>query len=77
MVVRQALAWTVVGASIGVAAALAVTQLLASFLYGVSPRDPVAFAGVAALIAAVACAAAFVPARRASRQDPLVTLRDA
>jgi putative ABC transport system permease protein len=77
MVVRQALGWTAIGASIGIAMTLAVTHLLASFLYGVNPRDPLAFAGVTALIASVACAAAFVPARRASRQDSLVTLRDA
>jgi predicted permease len=75
-VVRNALNWTAIGASIGIAVALVVTRLLASFLYGVNPRDPLTFAGVAGLIAAVACAAAFVPARRASRQDPLVTLRN-
>ena len=77
MVIRQSLAWTGVGAAVGIALALAVTRLVASFLYGVNPRDPLTFGLVAALIGAVACAAAFVPARRASQQDPLVTLRDA
>jgi len=77
MVIRQSLAWTGVGAAVGIGLALAVTRLVASFLYGVNPRDPLTFVLVAALIGAVACAAAFVPARRASQQDPLVTLRDA
>ncbi|HEU4936271.1 MAG TPA: FtsX-like permease family protein [Vicinamibacterales bacterium] len=77
MVIRQSLAWTGVCASVGMGLALVVTQLLTSFLYGVNPRDPFIFGLVAALIGSVACAAAFVPARRASQQDPLVTLRDA
>jgi predicted permease len=77
MVVGQALAWTGVGTAIGLAMAFGLTRFLASFLYGVNPSDPVTFAGVALLIALVACAAAAIPARRASRQDPLATLRDA
>jgi predicted permease len=77
MVVRQSLAWTGAGTVIGLTLALVLTRFLAAFLYGVNPSDPWTFSGVAVLIAVVACAAAFVPARRASRQDPLVTLRDA
>jgi len=77
MVMRQALVWTGVGGAIGTIVALIATRFLASFLYGINPRHPVTFAGVVALIAAVACGAALVPALRASRQDPLATLRDA
>jgi predicted permease len=77
MVVGQALAWTGVGTLVGLAMAFALTRFLSAFLYGVNPADPATFAGVAGLIAVVACAAALVPALRASRQDPLITLRDA
>ena len=66
-----------VGTALGLAVAFGLTRFLASLLYGVNPADPWTFGGVALLIALVACAAALVPARRASRQDPLATLRDA
>jgi ABC-type lipoprotein release transport system permease subunit len=65
------------GAAIGLSQALVVTQLLSAFLYGVNPRDPATLVAVVTLIAGVACAAAWLPARRAGRQDSLVTLRDA
>ena len=52
------------------------TRFLASFLYGVSPTDPLTFGGVTLLLALVAGVAALVPAVRASRLDPLVALRD-
>jgi predicted permease len=77
LVVRHALTWTGTGTLIGLALALVVTRFLASFLYGINPTDLVTFVSVPALIAVVAGLAAFLPARRASRQDPLVTLRDA
>ena len=77
LVVRQALTWTGVGTALGLVVAFGLTRFLASLLYGVNPADPWTFGGVALLIALVACGAAFVPARRASRQDPLATLRDA
>jgi predicted permease len=76
MVVRQAMVWTMAGAAIGLALALVITRFLGSFLYGVSPTDPLAFAGAAGVLVAVAAVAAFVPARRASRLDPLQALRD-
>jgi predicted permease len=76
LVVRQAMTWTAVGACIGIGLALAVTRLLSWFLYGVSPADPITFVSVALLLGLVACAAALVPAVRASRVDPLVALRD-
>lgn len=76
MVVRQALTWMVVGVVIGTALALLVTRFLEAFLYGISPTDPLTFAGVTLLLALVACVAALVPAIRASRLDPLVALRN-
>jgi len=76
LVVRQALTWTVAGAAIGIALAFIVTRFLESLLYGISPTDPLTFAGVTLLLAVVAGAAALVPARRASRLDPLVALRN-
>ena len=64
------------GLAAGVAAALALTSLMKSLLFGVKPADPLTFFTVAALLAAVALAATYLPARRATRVDPLNTLRD-
>ena len=64
-----------IGIAAGLAGALAATQLLAKMLYGVSPRDPVTFACVAALMAVVALAASYIPARRATKIDPMRALR--
>lgn len=77
LVIRHALTWTGTGTVIGLGLALIVTRFLASFLYGINPTDLFTFVSVPVLIALVAGLAAFLPARRASRQDPLVTLRDA
>ncbi|HEY6402096.1 MAG TPA: FtsX-like permease family protein, partial [Blastocatellia bacterium] len=64
-----------IGIAAGMAVAAAVTRWLSSFLYGVSPTDVVTFAGVPALLAVVALLACWVPARRATKIDPLVALQ--
>jgi len=75
LVLRQGLAPVAAGISIGLLAALAVTRLLAGLLFGITAHDPVTFAAVSLLLAAVALLACYVPARRASRVDPCTALR--
>ncbi|MBC7897225.1 MAG: ABC transporter permease [Cytophagaceae bacterium] len=65
-----------VGVALGTAGALAATPLVATFLYGRTPRDPVTLAGAALVLATVALVAGYLPARRASRMDPMQTLRE-
>jgi putative ABC transport system permease protein len=75
LVVGQAMAPSLAGVAIGVALALALAQSLSSLLYGVSSTDPTTFAVVVLLLTLVALAACYLPARRATKVDPLVALR--
>lgn len=75
MVLRQGILATVAGVAIGVVAALALTRLLSSLLFGVSPGDWVTFVSVGVLLLVVALVACSIPARRATRVDPIVALR--
>jgi ABC-type antimicrobial peptide transport system permease subunit len=74
MVLRRGLRLAAAGAGLGVVGALIVSHLMAGLLYGVSPSDPLIFAGVTFLLTAVALAASYVPAVRAMRLDPITTL---
>ena len=75
LIVKQGFALALVGAAVGIGAALGVTRYLTSMLYGVRPNDPLTIAAVAVLLWLVALAACYIPARRATRVDPLVALR--
>jgi putative ABC transport system permease protein len=75
MVLRQGLTLAGAGAGVGLVGALIVSHLMAGLLYGVSPYDLSTFAGVTAVLTAVAIAASYVPALRAMRLDPITTLR--
>jgi len=75
LVVRQGAVLTLIGLAIGLIPAYGLTHLLQSMLFGVEPTDPTTFGLVSVFLALVALAACIVPARRASRVDPLVALR--
>lgn len=77
MVVRQGMSLVVIGMAIGVAAALLVGRLLSGMLFGVGASDPVSLIGATVLLGAIALAACYLPARWATRVDPLVALRQA
>jgi ABC-type antimicrobial peptide transport system permease subunit len=75
MVVLQGLRLAAIGVVLGIAAAFALSRYMSTFLFGVEPRDPTVFVGVPALLGAVALVAVWVPAVRASRIDPIRSLR--
>jgi ABC-type antimicrobial peptide transport system permease subunit len=75
MILEQELRMTFAGVVVGIAAAPLLTRFTQTLLFGVTATDPVTFAGVALLLAAVAALACYVPARRATRVDPMVALR--
>ncbi len=75
MVLRESMVMVGAGVAIGVPLALALARSLASLLYGVTPGDPLTISAAAVLLLVVAAAASYLPARRASRVDPLVALR--
>ena len=75
LVMRQGGRLAGVGVALGIAAAFGMMRLMSSMLYGVSAEDPLTFAGVAIFLMAVALAACYLPARRATRVDPMIALR--
>ena len=75
LVVRQGMLLTLVGVILGLLGAFALTRVMQSLLFGVTAKDPFTFSMVAALLIAVAFVACFIPARRATKVDPLVALR--
>jgi ABC-type antimicrobial peptide transport system permease subunit len=77
MIVRDAAILVAVSLVFGLVTAFGASGLFAHYLYGVSPRDPITFAAALVLLALIAAIASWIPARRASRVDPLVTMRQA
>ena len=75
MILSQGLRTIAIGVLIGLAGSLALTRMLSSLLFGVTATDPLTFAAVIALLIATALLACYIPARRATKVDPMVALR--
>ncbi len=75
LVIKQGMVPVVIGTVLGIAATVALTRLLASWLFGLNWTDPAMFAGISLLLTVVALLACYIPARRAARVDPMVALR--
>jgi predicted permease len=75
LVMGEGLALTLAGIAVGIGGAVALTRVMKSVLFEVSPTDPTTFAGIGMLFVLVALAASYIPARRATRIDPMTTLR--
>jgi len=75
LVMKHGIKLTFIGLALGLAGSWAVTRMLVSLLYGVSATDPFTFTGVSLLLAMVALFACYIPARRATKVDPLIAAR--
>jgi putative ABC transport system permease protein len=75
LVVRQGMLLAIVGVIVGLLGAFALTRVMSSLMFGVTTKDPITFVAVSLLLVGVAFIACFVPARRATKVDPLVALR--
>jgi putative ABC transport system permease protein len=75
LVVKQGMLMTLIGVGIGLVGAFVATQIMTSLLFGVGTHDPLTFAGISLLLGSVALIASFIPARRATKVDPMIALR--
>ena len=75
MILRETLLMVGIGAAIGIPAALWLTRLLESYLYGLTPQDPTSIAASTLVLLAITALAGYIPARRATQVDPMIALR--